>query len=254
MIYFFTESYTYKPDVSVSDAGGSTIAGREEEFAVDYDQASWWENDGATPDLIIDLGAAYLIDSLWFLQYNISSFTLWHSDDGAIWTEVVDAGKTDAGNDVYFYFAFTEQTKRYWKISVAGKDSGGENVKIFEVMLMYQRLVLDDEAAPKIPMVTRKDRTGGSYTMVDGSEQSYSGDYAFADIRMEWEFLAEAEHNSLYLIYSSPMIRPALTILPREDFPEQIFRCVWGSTDFDFQYTIAYGGAGFSGTLEWREY
>lgn len=254
MIRFFTEPYTYKPDVSVSSAGGSTVTGREEIYAVDYDQGSWFENDGATPDLIIDLGAAYLIDSLWFLQYNIASFTLWHSDDGAAWTEVVDAGKTDAGDDVWNYFAFTEQTKRYWKLSVASKDAGGENIKVYEVMLFYQRLALDDDAAPKIPMVTRRDRVGGSYTMADGSEQSYSGNYAFADVRMEWEHLAEASHNSLLSLYSTPMIRPALTILPREDFPAEIFRCVWGSTDFDFQYTTSYGGAGFSGTLEWQEY
>jgi len=255
MIYFFTESYTYEDDVSITSDNGNDIAGHLPALVNDYDKDTYWENDGALPDLIIDLGVIQDIDSLWFKHDNIDTFELYYSDTGLAldWTLQADTNRSAESSSIFWQFDFTLRSKRYWKISVTAKLGGG-NIKIYELMLMEQRLELTDETAPVMAVMTPQDVMGGSYEMADGSTKSYSGDVVHANIKMSFVYASEADRNNLYDLYSTPRLRPALVILPDDDFPENIFRCIWVSENFPFKHTIPYKGSGFSGDLEWQEY
>lgn len=253
MIYFFTSPYNYESNVTMSSAGGTDDIAHPPEKAIDSDKLTYWENDGANPDLIINLGSSRDIDSLWFKHYNIDTFNLYYSDDGAIWDLQATTNRVAKGTDIFWQFDFTLRTKQYWKISVTAKLGGG-NVKIYELMLMKQRLTLGDDEAPAMVTMAPQDMIGGSYEMADGSTKSYSGNFVHTNIKMEFKYAIDAVRDNLCNLYSTPLVRPPITILPDDDYAENIYRCIWKSTDFPFRYTIPYKGSGWTGNLEWQEY
>ena len=253
-MYIFSESYTYRSGVSISSAGGSDVAGHLPAEAIDYDKDSYWENDGATPDLIIDLGAIRTIDSLWFKHSNIYTFNLYYSDNGIAWTLQADTNREAKGTTVFWQFDFTERVKRYWKISVTSKIVGC-NIKIYELMLMRAKAIWTNTSyLPADAIVTPTDRIGGGYEMADGSFLTYAGQRLYNDIELIFEYLPKAQRDVLYTIFSSPAIRGSLVILPDDEYPDGIYRTNWSDINFPFRYTIGYKGSGFSGNIKLREY
>ena len=254
MCYFFSESYTYKHNASASVTGGTPVAGHPASDAIDYDKASYCETDGDTPSLIIDLGASRTIDSLWLKHSNISTFALYHSANGSDWTVCSGGdGIVDKGSGIFWYFAFTEQTKRYWKIAVTAKVGAG-NVLFYEAMLMESKLLLEDEVdLPSKVKVDKLDTIGGSYIMADGGPVSYSGQKAYASITVMFEYTPQANKDAAEALFESPL-RQALSILPDDEYPERIFRVIWNDTEFNLNSSIGYTGSGFSGDLEFQEY
>lgn len=253
-MYLFTESYTYKSGVTVSSAGGSDIADHPPEKAIDYNKASYWENDGATPDLIIDLGAIRTIDSLWLKHSNISTFDLYYSDNGSDWTKESETNRIAKSSSVFWQFDFTTRAKRYWKISITAKIGGG-NILIYEVMLMLARaLWTDTEDLPADVVIIHSDRIGGSYEMADGSAVSFAGQTLYADIDLIFEYLPKTKRDELFTVFSEPVIRSPIVILPDDNYVDGIYRANWSDNSFNFRYTIGYKGSGFSGTIQLQEY
>ena len=247
-LYFFTESYPYKSGVILTSLSGTDVTPISR--AADYDKANYWETDAATPELKIDLGTPQAIDSLWIKSGNVTTFELYHSSDGSSWT-LVSGSPVDKSNGIFWFFNFTEQTKRYWKIKVTAKTG---NAKIYEFMLMQLRLELDGDNAPANASPIFQDTDGGGYQMADGSYTTFSGENDFAKIDMPFEYTPKANRDNLYLLYSTPTKRPPLVILPDEESPESIFKMLWLSTEFPLIHGSSYKGAGFSGTLSFQEY
>jgi hypothetical protein len=253
MAYFFTRSYTYESGVIATSLVGATPAAHPASHALDYNKDSYWENDHASAELKIDLGVARTIDSLWMKHYNIDLFSLYHSPDGTNWTQVNDgtAGEL-TGYD--WLFSFTAQTKRYWKIIITQRLIAA-NIRIYEVMLMQLRLNMTAEAnLPSDVTVTPIDRKGGSYGMASGSAASFGGQFIKADIELVWDSTPSANYENLYLLYSTPVIRPNMTLIPTEARMYQIYRVLWKDKDFPFKQPIPYTDSGYSGTLRFMEY
>jgi len=252
--YFFTESYTYKQGVAASISGGTPAAGHLPPDAIDYDKASYCETDGANPELVIDLGVARTVDSLWLKHDNIETIEVYHSSDGIAWTETAGGdGVIDMGDGILWYFGFTAQSKRYWKIKVATK-AGAGNVKFYEAMLMELKLTLEDDIdLPADVRVDKVDTIGGHYVMADGSTLSYAGQRIFARIAVMFQYTPKANKDALEALFASP-IRQALTIVPDEAYPENIYRAIWQEADFKLNYSIPYKPNGFSGELNFIEY
>lgn len=252
-VYFFNKSWVSESGISASSSGGSDVVGHLPAKVYDYDKITYWENDGATPSLIIDLGVARLINSLWMYQDNIDDFDLYYSSNGSDWTKVADGTQADKGDGIWWFFDFTDVTKRYWKITVTSKVGAG-NVKIYELMLLELRLTLSEDVdLPSMVVVTPKDMIGGSYPLVDGSVTSYAGIREYSSIEIEFKNVPELVYDGLYLLYSIPLRYP-LVILPDDDKPDKIYRCLWDDTDFNLHYDQPLKLSGFSGTLKFMEY
>lgn len=250
-VYYFSESYTYKSGVSASSSGGADVHSPSE--AIDYDWSSYFENDGATPSLIIDLGTARLIDSLFLKEANITTFKLYHSSNGSSWTEVTDGTKTEKEVGIWWWLSFSEISRRYWKIEVTAKDGG--NVKIYEVMLMELRLTLSDDVdLPSMVVITPKDTIGGSYTLVDGSVTSYAGSRSYNEISIEFTYLPSDTYDSLYELFTTPYLRYPLVVIPDDDKPSYIYRCIWADDAFNFKYSQSMKLSGFDGSIKLMEY
>lgn len=251
-VYFFSKAWNYERNVSGIGSAGD-IAGHPPSSAFDYDMLSYWENDGATPSLIIDLGQARVIDSLFLKEAMITTFKLYHSDNGADWTEVVDAGLIEKEVGIWWWFGFTEVNKRYWKIEVTAKGAG--NVKIYEIMLMELKLALTaDRDLPSMVTIIPKDTIGGAYGLVDGSTTSYAGTKAYSEISIEFKNTPSDTYDDLYELYISPSLRYPLVIIPDDDKPSYIYRCIWSDIPFDFKYSQSLKLSGFDGVMKLIEY
>jgi len=250
---YFTDNYAHGDDVEVTSSGGDTITGHSEMDARDGNKATYWESDGATPSLIIDLGQAQVIDSLWLKQEHITAFSLYCSSDGSTWGSAITGTPVDKGNGIFWFFGFASNNKRYWKIVVTTKGDG--NVKIYEVFLMTLRLSqLTDELMPSMVSCIPDDTMGGSYKMGDGSTTSYSGEKPFVAVEIAYQNTTLANRDNLYLLYSTPTLRPPLCVLPDLLYPENIFRVVWADTKFPFDYSNAYQGSGWNGKMSFMEW
>lgn len=258
-IRFFTESYTYK-SAAVADSGGigNDIAGHPCADAFDYDKDSYWENDAAAPQFDIDLGAAYEIDSMFLWHFNIDTYTLYYSTDDIVYNAIVDG--TDADYPGLLYkMSFTSQTARYWRVIVSAK-AGPGNIKFYEFMLMNHELVLGAGGAavelPRMMDVIVSDKSGGSYSMADGSLSSYSGEKLFVNVDMHFTFLPKTQRDSLYALFTvSDVIRPPLVIYPDEtEYPDNVYRVLWVDEDFPLKYQVSLKMSGFRGTLKFQEY
>jgi hypothetical protein len=246
-VYFFSKAWTYERGVSASSSGGTDVYDPEEAF--DYDMSSYWENDGATPSLVIDLGQARTIDCLFLKEAMITTFKLYHSDNGIAWTEVADGTKTEKEAGIWWWLSFTEVSKRYWKIEITAK--GASNVKIYEVMLMELRLALTDEVDfPSMVTITPKDAIGGSYALVDGSSTSYAGTKDYAEIDIEFKNIPSDAYDDLYELWTTPSLRYPLVIIPDDDKPSYIYRCIWADNGFDFKYSQSLKLSGFDGNMK----
>jgi hypothetical protein len=252
-LYFFSKSWTYERGVSATSSGGSDVSGHLPAEAFDYDKLSYWENDGATPSLVIDLGTAQTIDSLFLKEAMITTFKLYYSHNGSDWTEVTDGTKTEKEAGIWWWTGFTEVTKRYWKVEVTAK--GASNVKVYEVMLMELRLTLSDDLdLPSMVVITPKDTIGGLYPLVDGSNTSYAGTKDYAEISIEFKNVDSDVYDYLYGLYTTPSLRYPLVIIPDDDKPSYIYRVIWAETPFDFQYNNSLKLSGFDGTMKLMEY
>jgi len=246
MIRLFSKPYTCDAGVSVSSSGGNDIYPVGE--AVDNDKSSYWENDGATPSYIINLGTARTIDCLYMKSDQIIDYKLYHSANGIAWTEVADGTNTEAETGIWHWFDFTEQTKQYWKIEVTTKDAG--NVKIYEVMLFEAKLTITDDVA----LVRHIDRIGVNYIMANGAAQTAAGLRLYADITYKAQLITKTERDTLYTLFTTPSPRYPLSVYPDDNYPEGIYRCTWGTEDFPLEYGVGYTGSGFSGDLIFKEY
>ena len=253
-VVFLSESYSYKPD-AVASTAGTSVGANTPDLAIDYDKATYWETTDAAPSIKIDLGAAYEMDSLWFKSSNVAKYRLFYSaDDIAYFAAFAEQDGNASGYN--YQFSFSAQTKRYWRLDITQEVVVGTNTLIHEVMLMEHRLTLQnsDQSLPAKIDVRPNDRIGGNYQLADGAATSFSGQTIFADITMDFEYTPKANHDNLYALFSSPAIRPPLTIYPDDEYPEGIYRVIWKSTLFDFVYSIAYKRSGFSGAITFLEY
>ena len=252
-LYFFTRSYTYDEDAVATIETGTAVTGHEATYANDYDKNSYCEIVDAAPEISVDLGTARTVDSLWFKSDNIDTYEIYYSSDGSAWTleGTEQTGNTDGAN---YWIGFTSRSYRYWKIKVTGKTGAG-NVKFYEIMFMELRLTISDKLYfPKL-MVEFEDTAGGGYVLADGSWTSYSGEQVYAKIEMTWDVpTPKANRDNLYTLYSTPTVRPMMVIIPDIDnYPDGAFQVVWDQQEFGLTYGMAYKGAGFSGSLKFRE-
>ncbi len=250
MSYFFTENYAYREGVIATSSGGTDI--QPPVSAIDYDQITYWENDGATPSFIIDLGVARQIDSLFMLESMINTFKLYYSHNASDWTEVTDGVKTEISADCWWWFSFTSVSKRYWKIVVLTK--GGSNVKIFELMLFIMKAHLGEDDGVGMINIVPNDPIGGSYLMSNGTTQSFAGSKEYQTIEFSFNYCTLTIKNLLYALYNIPTLRNPVVIIPDEDEPTKVYRCSWATTNFDFRYQTSTRLAGFSGNLSFIEY
>jgi hypothetical protein len=252
-VYFFNKSWVSESGVSASSSGGSDVIGHLPAKVYDYDKITYWENDGATPSLIIDLGVSRLINSLWMYQDNIDDFDLYYSDNGSDWTKVTDGTQTDKGDGIWWWLSFTEVTKRYWKVEITAKGAG--NIKVHELMLMELRLTLSaDVDLPSMVVVTPKDTIGGSYALVDGSVTSYAGIKAYSDIEITFQNIPSDTYDDLFELFTTPSLRYPLVVIPDDDKPSYIYRCIWADDAFNFKYSQSLKLSGFDGSMKFMEY
>lgn len=253
-LYFFTKPYTSEPNVAVDALGGNTTSGHPEEHAVDYKKTTYWENDAATPELKISLGEVFAVDSLWFKSDNVAKYKLYY-DSGGGWVQIgtEQNGNADGINSL---LAFGAQSAQYWKLSITQKTAPAQKVKIYEVLLMEQRLAITTITnAPADIDIIPTDRAGSGYKMASGAMTTYSGERIFHDVQLTFEYTPKANRDNLYDLFCCPTFRPPLTIWPDSvDHPEDICRVVWADNKFGLQYQIAFKGSGFGGVLRFQEY
>ena len=224
------------------------------DYAIDNDQMTYWETTDASPQLKVDLGVAQAVDSIWFKSANVAKYRLYYSTDDILYT-AAHAEQDGNANGYNFDFEFTPQTARYWRLDITQELVGGNNTLIYEVLLMEHRLTLDDDDSwPSRVEVIPTDRIGGSYVLADGSITSFAGDRARVDIEMFFEYTPFANRNNLYDLYSTPTLRPTLTIFPDDNYPQGIYQVIWQNIDFPLVYQISYKGAGFGGSLKFQEW
>lgn len=252
-IYLLTRNYAYD-DVSVASTPGTSVGANTPDLAIDRDHDTYWETVDALPQLVIDLGSAITIDSLWFKHSaNVVQYRVYHSPDDIVYT-AVDVAQAAEADGYTPYFEFTPATRRYWRIDVTSKTAG--NTLIYEALLMEHRLTLTgDTSLPA--QVHRKptDRIGGSYPLANGTVTSYAGSKVYQEVSMQFSNTPQANRDNLYGLFSTPTIRPALTIYPEHaEYPGEILQVVWKSIEFGLVYVASYKGEGFSGTLEFSEY
>ena len=253
-VYFFNKSWVSESGVSASSSGGSDVAGHLPAKVYDYDKSTWFENDGATPSLIIDLGTARLINSLWLYQDNIDDFDLYYSHNGSDWDKVTDGTQIDKSDGIWWFFDFTDATRQFWKITITSKVGAG-NIKIHEVMLLELRLTLSEDLdLPSMVVVTPKDTIGGSYNLVDGSITSYAGIRAYSEIEITYQNIPSETYDDLYELFTTPYLRYPLVILPDDDKPSYIYRCIWSEDAFNFKYSQSLKLSGFDGSIKLMEY
>lgn len=256
-VVFLSESYTYKPDAEAS-TDGTSVDDNTPDLATDYDKdTTFWETTDVAPSIKIDLGAAYEIDSLWFKSENVSKYQLYYSEDDISYFAAFDEQDGNA-DGVDFLFSFTAQTEQYWRLDITEEIVVGTNTLIYEIMLMEHRLTLNhiDESLPSMVSVhPTDDRIGGGYILADGSATTYSATKEYVDIKLDFEYTPKANRDAIYELFSLPTLRPPLTIYPIPDeYPEWIYRVVWGNTKFPFSHTIPYRGSGWSGQVEFKSY
>ena len=252
-IYFLTRNYAYDED-AVASTPGSSVGANTPDLAIDRDQLSAWETVEALPQLVIDLGSAITIDSLWFMHsLNVVQHRIYHSPDDIVYT-AVDVAQDAEADGYTSYFEFTPATRRYWRIDITTKTAG--NVLIYEALLMEHRLTLDDnDSLPA--QVHRKptDRIGGMYPLANGTATTYAGSKLYQEVSMQFSNTPQANRDDLHSLFSTPTIRPALTIYPEHaEYPAEILQVVWKDIEFGLVYSAPYKGAGFSGTLQFSEY
>ncbi|MBC8488518.1 MAG: hypothetical protein H8D45_21020 [Bacteroidetes bacterium] len=254
--YIFTENYLYRDGIA---AAGSNPA--DEDNTYDYDLTTFWEsvNPAPAPPLCYinyQFPATYDIDYVWLKSSNLGSYTVWEWT-GAAWQQIGGARTPDANGisleDITPALGDPDRLRLEFTSASPGV------IYIYEVFffkLLHTLQNSDDSFASNI-IVTPVDRIGGSYMLVDGSQTSYRGAKIYRDITFEYEFTPQASRDSLYDIYYSTTygIRPPVVVYPNPDeYPEEIYRCVFERIDFPFGYTIPYKGSGFSGTLNFKEY
>ena len=254
-LYFFSESYTYRPDTTVA----TTNAGGGEANLQDYNMATYWTgNDpsGGPCEIVWTFTDTQTIDAIWFKGYNIGTYKVyawiaaaWHLVDTVIVTDPLISYNLHI-------FDHTHQSSS-WKLAITLTASPGVPL-VYESMLMKYHITLSDidYSLPSGCTITPTDRIGGTYGLADGSFTSFRGIKIYHDITYEFEFTPKANRDNLYDIYYSPTygIRPPLVIIPDDNYPEGIYRVVFESIDFPFSYTIPYKGSGFSGQLKFKEY
>ena len=255
-LYFFSESYTYKPDTTVA----TTNAGGGEANLQDYDMATYWTgNDpvGGPCEIVWTFSNTQTIDAIWFKGYNIGTYKVyawiaaaWHLVDTVVVTDPLTSYNLHI-------FDHTHQSSS-WKLAVTLTASPGVPL-VYECMLMKYHVTLSDidYSLPSRCTITPTDRIGGTYGLADGSFTSFRGIKIYHDITYEFEFTPKANRDNLYDIYYSIIygIRPNIVIYPDpEEYPEGIYRVVFESIDFPFSYQIPYKGSGFGGSLKFKEY
>ena len=252
-IYFFTRSYTYDTD-AVASTSGTSVGVNLPALAIDKDQSTYWETTDAAPALKIDLSEAQTIDSLWFKSSNVSKYRLYYSTDDIVYNAAF--AEQNSLNGVDYQIELTPRTARYWRLDVTEEDVVGTNTIIYEVLLMEHRLTLDGyDSHPSKLNIMQRDRIGGAYNLADGSATSYSGEKAYTELEFTFSFTPQANRDNLYDLYSTPTLRPSMTIYPEPDaYSSGIYQVVWADTDFNLVYAIGYTGSGFNGNLRFSEY
>lgn len=250
--YFLSENYVYKPGITVTSSYAFL-----EDYIYDYDLTTAWQsaNPPNSPCYIeVTLDSAYDIDAFWIKGSNIDEVGI--SRWTGAWTPV--ASLNPDANNIIFHVHAISYTEDQWQF-VFTPDNPANIVYCYELMIMKHlktQKVSDDSWSSNI-IITPVDRIGGSYPLADGSESSYRGIKIYHDITFEYEFTPQANRDDLYDLYYSTDygIRPNIVIYPLPDeYPEGIYRVMWESIDFPFNYTIPYRGSGFSGTLNFKEY
>lgn len=255
-LYFFSESYTYKPDTTVA----TTNVGGNEDNLFDYDMETYWTGNnpaGGPCEIVFTFYDTQTIDAIWFKGYNIGTYEVyawiamaWHLVDTVVITDPLTSYNLHI-------FDHTHQSSS-WKLAITLTASPGVPW-IYEVMLMKHLLTLSDvdNRLPSNVIVTPMDSIGGAYLMADGSYTSYRGIKIYHNITYECEFTPQVNRDALYdIFYSSDYgIRPNIVVYPDSDeYPEGIYRVVFESIDFPFSYTIPFKGSGWSGVLNFKEY
>ena len=104
-----------------------------------------------------------------------------------------------------------------------------------------------------VPSVS--DPFSGSYRLSDGRLVAYEGfsERGKLEATVTWEYLDEEIKKSLETIWLGPPKKPILTFYPEPtEYPDKIYQAYW-SNDFNFTYTAAYKGSGWSGSIELME-
>jgi len=255
-LYFFSESYTYRPDTTVATTNPPGV----KENLLDYDMTTYWTgNDpgGGPCEIVFTFFNTQIIDAIWFKGYNIGTYEV-YAWIAAAWhlVDTIVVNETGISYNLHI-FDHTHQSSS-WKLAITLTASPGVPL-VYEVMLMKHFVTLSDidDSLPSNVTVTPIDRIGGSYQMADGAQTSYRGIKIYHDITYEYEFTPKANRDALYDVYYSITygIRPNIIIYPDPDeYPEGIYRVVFESIDFPFRYQIPYKGSGFGGRLNFKEY
>ncbi len=112
-------------------SASSAASGHAKENVVDWNPDTYWAASGVgTAEIVIDLGAATLIDraAIWINNYNVNlnpgsaqSMKVYHSPDASTWTQWAGAVPLPGDSTQQFLFsdvAGAAVTKRYWKIEL----------------------------------------------------------------------------------------------------------------------------------------
>lgn len=245
-VYFFHRPFNYDDGVLITSPD-DTIEGLLAN-TYDYDQNTFWKTDAATPSIVIDLTEATLIDSFWMKAENVKTYAIYHSANGVDWTAVVDAVQEYDGDKFYWMLGFTEQNKRYWKISISEKYASSDYVKVYEFMLLYKAIEITDY--PEIIKINPSDRIGGSYKLSEGSMATYSGQKVYAEITIILQYLQQATRDAFYTLFSE---HNKLAVFPDVMYGNQIYRVVW-DTKFSVSEQTLYRGHGYGGNVRLVEY
>ena len=244
-MYFFTNNYLYEYGVMIS--GENSIVGFPERNINDGDKNTYWSSSASSPAITINMSENRNVDFIWLKASNITSFTVYYYTTS--WTQLNGAVQ-NKGNNIYWFRANNAVSAKDWKIVFTTTDY----IKLYEMFIMQLRLEQTQEIfLPSKVDVTYEDTIGVEHTLSNGQTVVYSGRRPYANISIEYQYTPKENRDSLYNIYSLPYLRSQFCIIPDEDYPENIYRCVWIDKTFPLIYSISYKGAGFSGTIRLKE-
>jgi hypothetical protein len=242
--YLFTRNYV-QDDGVVASTPGSSVGTNTPDLAIDYDRSTGWETVDALPQLKIDLGAAYLIDSVWFRGANVANWRLYYSTDDISYS-AAHANQTGNSDGYNRDVGFTAQSARYWRLDVTTEVSAGVNSIIYEIMLMELEITYLDGQAIGNFTPSFNDRGGGTYDLANGGMKTFSGMTGIKQAyNVELTFVPQSvadDHRDL--IDNSGNARPIVSAMLEPDNFNRTFEMIFEPIAFEYPFETQYEGAG----------
>lgn len=198
----------------------------------DTDLDTFVETPNTAPTLVIDLGAARRVDTLFLKGANLHGFTLAGSNNNSAYTNLDMTQTAPSHGNVFRTFTNTV-AYRYYRLTFSARQGTDPAYRMHEVYLMSMILDIDnDNDRPPINQITLPGDHVVAYDAYNDATIEYrlQGGNAKVQLTFGWEQLDETVADALAAIYAGDPIAPELTVYPQPGAePDKIYRAKWVS-------------------------